>query len=97
MRRSRNINGWRVMAHKCATCPFGPKGDPEVMAGVIGRVAGLQASQICHHPILYGKQETHLCRGARDIQLRIMCSMGILNEATDKAFNNKWKELQRIK
>jgi hypothetical protein len=46
----------------------------------------LQASQICHHPRLYGKKETHLCRGARDEQLTILHRLGWLPEATDKAF-----------
>jgi 5-methylcytosine-specific restriction endonuclease McrA len=42
---------------------------------------------------LRSKPDTHLCRGARDLQLRFMTAVGILKEPTDKAFNDKSKEL----
>jgi hypothetical protein len=92
--RRRNMNDWPVMKQQCATCPFGPNGDPRVCAGVIDRSVKLESSQICHHPSLHGKRQTHLCRGARDLQLKLMTAFGIIPEATDEAFNAKWKELK---
>jgi len=93
MSRRRNVAGLPVMKQHCATCPFGPNGDPVVCNSVIKRTIGLNASQLCHHPSLHGKRQTHLCRGARDIQLRLMTAMGILSEPTDEAFDTKWEEL----
>ena len=79
------IRNWPVMAAKCESCPFREGGDIELRNRVMERTV-LQASQICHHPRLHGKKETHLCRGARDEQLTILFRLGMLPEPTDKAF-----------
>lgn len=88
-----DVRNMPVMKAKCATCPFGPDGDPHVQANVVSRL--LTGSQECHstgHPV-YGTQATHLCRGARDWQLTILHRMGLLTEPTDEAFAAKAKEL----
>lgn len=92
MAKRTNIQGWPVMPAMCASCPFGPNGDRDLESAVISRTI-LQASQICHHPRLHGKRETHLCRGARDVQLTILYRLGYLEEPTDAAFEAKSKEL----
>ena len=79
------IRNWPVMAAKCESCPFREGGDIELRNRVMERTV-LQASQICHHPRIHGKKETHLCRGARDEQLTILFRLGMLPEPTDKAF-----------
>jgi len=84
--KTRNTAGWPVMAHCCASCPFGEHGDPRVKKSVVSRLLTLSHSQICHHPALHGKRETHLCRGARDFQLNLLHRMGFLSEPTDEAF-----------
>ena len=81
----KNIRNWPVMAAKCESCPFREGGDMELRNRVMERTV-LQASQICHHPRLHGKKETHLCRGARDEQLTILFRLGMLPEPTDRAF-----------
>lgn len=48
--------------------------------------SGLNASQVCHHPRLHGKKETHLCRGARDHQLTLLFRLGFIAAETDGAF-----------
>jgi len=73
------------MAAKCASCPFAEGGDRELANKVLERTM-FQASQICHHPALHGKKQTHLCRGARDAQLVVLHRMGMLSEPTDEAF-----------
>lgn len=80
------------MKAKCATCPFGENGDKQVAANVLNRTL-FQSSQICHHPTLYRKRETHLCRGQRDEQLVLLQRMGLLEEATDAAFEKRSREL----
>ena len=81
-----NITGLPVMGTMCASCPFAENGCVEVRESVITRIAGLQASQICHHPRTKGKRQTHLCRGARDFQLTLLFRMGFISEPTDEAF-----------
>jgi hypothetical protein len=81
------------MKAKCATCPFGPKGDRLIERSVTDKMVNFEGSQICHHPVLHDKKETHLCRGARDIQLRILAAFGVIDDATDEAFNAKGRKL----
>lgn len=78
-----------VMKKKCVTCPFrtdaeGKHPDVRLVDTIINKL--WRASQICHHPRLKGKPETHICRGARDIQLTIWHRLGILAKPTDKAW-----------
>jgi hypothetical protein len=82
---TRNIRNWPVMASMCASCPFREGGDIELRNAVMSRTL-LRSSQICHHPRLHSKKETHLCRGARDQQLTILHRLGMLSEPTDAAF-----------
>lgn len=85
MPRKTKISGWPVMSSMCVTCPFRPGGDVELQNRVLSRTL-LNASQICHHPRTHGKRETHLCRGARDVQLTILHRLGMIAEPTDAAF-----------
>jgi hypothetical protein len=85
------------MKEQCGTCPFlkdkcGRFPDPKLVASIEARIL-TKASQICHHPSLHGKRQTHLCRGARDFQLMIFHRLGVLAEPTDKAWEEKYAEL----
>ena len=95
MRRS--IKDWPVRATQCATCVFltdvkGRYVQEDLARKVETRL--LQCSQICHHPRVYGKKETELCRGTRDRQLVLMHRMGVISEASDAAWNAKRRELE---
>lgn len=81
------------MPAQCKTCPFNEDGDKYIREGVVSRIVAMQGSQICHHPALDGKPQTHLCRGARDLQLKILTALGLLSEPTDAAFAAKSAEL----
>lgn len=89
-RGNRNTKGWPVMKAKCSTCPFA--NDPELAQAVLDRTL-FQSSQICHHPALHGKKETHLCRGQRDVQLELLARMGMIDAPTDEAFTKRSREL----
>jgi hypothetical protein len=95
MASGKSVRGWPLMKRKCTTCPFGPNGDPFIRDGVVSRL--FKGSQRCHHPVLAGKKETHLCRGARDLQLTILTGFGLLDEPTDAAFEKRSRELGAIK
>lgn len=88
--KTTNVSHFPVMKAKCATCPFGTPGYPELAAQITEQIL-TDASQICHSS---GWPEgTHLCRGARDIQLRLFTSMGIITAPTDEAWNTKVEEM----
>jgi hypothetical protein len=66
-RRYQDVSDFPVMSSCCASCPFGAHGDPAFANSILARL-GLWLRQVCHHPRLKGKPETHLCRGAYDAQ-----------------------------
>lgn len=82
------------MKFLCASCPFQPGGDAHLRASIEARA--FSNSQICHHPVLNGKKETHLCRGSRDYQLEMLYRLGFIVAPTDEAFALKSKELKVI-
>lgn len=83
---------WEVMPKRCGSCPFNDNGDQQTR-GMVEKRCINSASQICHHPRLKGGKQTHLCRGARDFQLKIFFRMGFISAPTDEAWNAKRKEL----
>lgn len=93
-----DIKDFKVMKKRCPTCPFGEKGKRDRCPEIANRVreqAITTASQICHHPALKNKPQTHLCRGAREFQLQIFYRLGFIeaDEAWDKKRNNLEKHV----
>lgn len=83
------------MKRQCATCPFrtnerGRYRDTKLVNKIQAQCLS-KASQICHHPVLEGKPETHLCRGARDFQLTIFYHLGVIDAPTDEAWSDRMK------
>lgn len=94
--KSVNCKDWPVMAKQCATCVFKLDSNghwvyPDLAQLVEERM--MRCSQVCHHPKLKGQKETHLCRGTRDRQIKILHWMGFLPEATDAAWQAMRKKL----
>jgi hypothetical protein len=90
-----NITNFPVMKVMCPTCPFREEHVGQVEIVNMVRVRCMtEASQICHHPKLHGKKETHLCRGARDYQLQIFHRMGFLKEPTDACWSETFRSLK---
>lgn len=92
MTKIMDIRAYPVMQKQCATCPFrvddhGRHPDPALVAQIQARCLSEQVSQICHHPRLSDKSQTHLCRGARDFQLTIFNRLGLLTEPTDEEWD----------
>ena len=80
----------------CSTCPFRPGVDKKYAAlrNAIAHSAMTEATRICHQTgnsnafhRHTGKPEA-VCRGARDIQNAMMASCGVIEAATDEAWNN---------
>jgi hypothetical protein len=83
------------MAKQCATCVFAKRPDgrwlnPDLAELVERRM--MSCSQICHHPQLKGKPETHLCRARGTARSRSFTGSA-LAEATDAAWEAKRREL----
>lgn len=76
-----NVSDKPIMPKCCATCPFKKNEDgqwqnPELANTVIQRNL-FNSQQICHHPRIKGKEETHRCRGYYDYAFEIYDRMGL--------------------
>lgn len=80
-----------MMKATCKTCPFGTNGDPG-LRDVVSRRVLTEASQHCHGsgwPVA-----THLCRGARDLQLEVFHTLGVLAEPTDECWKTTYEMMK---
>lgn len=83
----------------CATCPFRSRSPYRYLRPDLSLSALNEASRVCHSTGRdsgifgnTGKPEL-LCRGARDLQLRVFHSIGFLSAPTDEAWTAKAREM----
>jgi hypothetical protein len=83
-----------VMTGRCKTCPFNANGNIELRTRISLRIL-TDSSQTCHSTgVVFGRADTHLCRGARDLQLTVLHRIGFLPAPTDEAWAEKLNELE---
>jgi hypothetical protein len=89
----------KVNEQMCATCPWREGSPYAYLAADLERSALSEGSRICHSTgsnnainARTGKPEA-ICRGARDVQLRVLAGLGFLSEPTDKAWEEKCGQL----
>lgn len=74
-----------VQTEPCRTCPFeGEKSialEPEQYARYAAKIVNLESQHLCH-----SAKNKMLCRGGRNILLRVLCRYGFIDEPTDAAF-----------
>jgi len=76
----------------CGTCPFRSGSPYAYLADDLAKSAVTEASRICHSTATNAinrrtGKPAHLCRGARDLQNKVMAAAGIIDEPTDAAWN----------
>ncbi len=81
-----DISSWSVNKKRCKSCPFNDDGYIPARERIKLTVLS-EASHICHIT------NSSLCRGSRDYQLVIFHRMGIIQEPTDKSWDEKRTEL----
>jgi hypothetical protein len=89
-----------VMDRQCPTCPFRNSKQAWIeVRGLLIERALTEATPICHStgtivsPAKRLFKESRICRGARDLQLQVFCSAGVLSEPTDEAWERAQKAL----
>jgi hypothetical protein len=85
-----NLRTYPVQDKPCKTCPFAGKTPlilPESDLLIYYENLLGNGQHFCH-----SANNEKICRGGRDIQLRWLCSMGMLDKPTDKAFNEAINE-----
>jgi len=82
---ARDLSLYNVPEKPCHTCPFSGREPialpPEWLAYYYEQLLNGGSQHLCH-----SKNKT-ICRGGRTIQLRWFCSIGLIKEPTDEAFN----------
>lgn len=88
-----------VRSKMCATCPF-RKGSPYAhLAADLAASALDTASRICHstgsNNAINKRTDVpeQICRGSRDVQLKVFAGMGFISEATDEAWAKECREM----
>lgn len=80
-----DLRNFPVQAMPCKTCPFEGINPialpPERYAELLKNLMG-NGQHFCH-----SADNSKICRGGRNIQLKWLCAVGALSEPTDKAFN----------
>lgn len=82
----------------CSTCPFRPGSPYAYLVPGLSDSALTEGSRECHQTgtnAVGGRtgKKPRLCRGARDLQIRVMHALGVLKEPTDKGWDEARKRL----
>jgi len=71
----------------CKSCPFAASDpialEPESLHNYYQNIVQLQGSHICH-----SARNTTICRGGRNLTLKVLTAKGLLAEPTDKEFES---------
>lgn len=85
-----DMRTYPVQRSPCITCPFAGKKPlylaPDQIQKYMENLVGFQGQHICH------TTQANVCRGGRDIQIRLLCALGRLSEPTDAAFDRAVQE-----
>ena len=88
--RKLDLSQMPVQDSPCKTCPFEGENylSAESYSGYVEKILNLESQHLCH-----SANNKKLCRGGRNIMLRVLCSKGWISEPTDAAFNAARKEV----
>ena len=90
---ARHLSLYNVPEKPCHTCPFGGREPialpPDRLAYYYEQLLNGGSQHLCH------SNNKTICRGGRTIQLRWFCSISLIKETTDEAFNQAVAELTK--
>jgi hypothetical protein len=94
----------KVRQIACKSCPFGRYGEAigsefnyDIFADLQFRLTNQainESNQYCHADELRGEVSTHVCRNARDTQIRMFYAVGFIESPTDEAWAKKLNEIK---
>jgi hypothetical protein len=84
-----NISSYNVPENPCYSCPFAGKKpvqlSPDRLAYYYQNLLSGKSQHICH------SQEKTICRGGRDVQIRVFYGRKLIDAPTDEAFEKAIK------
>ena len=89
---SQNLSTMPVQPKPCHTCPFAGNAPVNLRqnsyADYVAKVVTLESQHLCH-----SAHHQMLCRGGRDLLLRVLYIQGFITEPTDTAYDTARKEV----
>lgn len=86
--RAVDIRGFAVMDRPCSTCPFTTDTlGSEATQPYLENIVTLGSQHVCH-----SSNDTKICRGGRDLMLRVMATLELIEEPTDESFEKHSRE-----
>lgn len=89
----KDLSKMPVQPTPCRSCPFEGEEpidlEPEDRARYIAKIINLKSQHLCHS----AQNNKMLCRGGRNIMLRVMCGYGLIAEPTDAAYEEAISEM----
>lgn len=91
----KHVTDFYVVALKvCSTCPWREDGgilhDDDFTRDMLISSFGCN---VCHEPALIGRQESMICRSARNNQIGVLHDHGFLLSPADESFRAFWEKL----
>ena len=81
MKKFQDLRKIPVQKKQCSSCPFDRINNLIDIGLYLESLCSLEAQHLCHTA-----ENKMICRGGRNIQLRILYSFGLIDEPTDEAF-----------
>jgi hypothetical protein len=94
-RKPQDLSKIPVQVSPCATCPFvGGRSvlAPESQRHYTQKIVNLESQHLCHT-----SENQKICRGGRNIMLKVLTVLGAIAEPTDQAFDLARDEALEIK
>lgn len=97
MKKKLNLIKKEVQKTPCKTCPFAGESpiklSQERMDYLYKQLLEFRSQHLCHS----SKNNSKICRGGREIQLRLLYVRGAIESPTDESFEKATKEALNIK
>lgn len=85
-----DLRTYSVQDKPCKTCPFA--GEKPLVLPTLDFTEYYENLMGNGQHICHSSNNTKICRGGRDIQLKWLCSIGMLDIPTDEAFDKAMDE-----
>jgi len=86
MTRNTDLSKMPVQPQPCKTCPFEGSGrsilSPESQQRYTAKIVNLESQHLCH-----SANSKKICRGGRNLMLRVLTLTGAIEEPSDRAFD----------
>lgn len=93
---TKDLKSHPVQPKACKTCPFEGETpirlEPERFAEYYQKLIQFESQHLCH-----SVDNKAICRGGRNLQLKLLHRLGLIKSQTDEAFNEAMDEALKVR